>query len=114
MKTSYTGQTAERLVAGYLTRQGHRIIDLNWRHKRCEIDIITKKQNVVYFVEVKFRASDLQGDGLEYITASKLRQMRYGADLWSQQNGWSGDCRLMAAAVESRSAAMVIKDLIEL
>lgn len=114
MKTSLIGQTAEQLVAEYLLRAGHMVLECNWRQKRCEIDIISRKKGIVYFTEVKFRSSNFQGDGMEYITASKLKQMEYGAALWSQQNGWRGDCRLMAAAVGRAEGMMVIKEIIEL
>lgn len=86
-------------MADLLEQQGFEIIDHNWKTKVCEIDIIAQRDKVVYFVEVKYRGSDFQGDGFEYITAQKLHKMNFSAEIWKQAYKWSGDYRLMAAAV---------------
>lgn len=113
MITSSVGQAAETLVADRLTRDGWQIIDRNWRRRRAEIDIIGLKDKVVYFVEVKYRSSDLQGGGMEYITPAKLKQMKYGASLWVAENAWDGDWRLLAASVNQEENRMVVSDLLD-
>jgi uncharacterized protein (TIGR00252 family) len=97
--TTATGQAAEAAVTKYLTSQVFKIIDRNWRTRVCEIDIIAQKDKTIYFVEVKYRTQHFQGDGFDYITPKKLKQMQFAAELWVQQNNWSGDWRLAAAAV---------------
>lgn len=99
MKTTEAGKLAEARVASELKSKGYKIIAQNWRTPICEIDIIASKDKVVYFVEVKYRSSDSQGEGLDYITPKKLKQMRFAAEIWNQQSGWEGDFRLLAAAV---------------
>ena len=74
---------------------------MNWRTRWCEIDIISKKDGVVYFIEVKFRSSNEWGDGFSYLTPKKLKQMRFAAELWLSDNGWSGEAQLIAASVDS-------------
>ncbi len=99
MKTTDLGLKAETVVADLLVKQGFEILDQNWKTARCEVDVIAQKDHVVYFVEVKYRAGMEQGDGFEYITDRKQRQMRFAAEIWNQQHDWGGDWRLMAAAV---------------
>lgn len=82
-----------------LRRRGFKLIGRNWKTKVCEIDVIAQKGQTVYFVEVKYRARQSQGGGLEYITGKKLKRMYFAAEVWKQTYGWYGDCRLMAAAV---------------
>lgn len=112
MKTSETGHLAEKRVANLLKTSGYKIIDLNWRTSRCEIDIIAEKNKIKYFVEVKFRSSVRQGEGFDYITAKKLNQMRYSAEIWVNDNNYNGDYRLMAASVGGDDSGSV--DLVEL
>lgn len=69
------GQRAEEVAADYLAAQGYEIIERNWRTRVCEIDIIASKDRVMYFIEVKYRKSNSQGSGLDYITPKKLKQM---------------------------------------
>lgn len=99
MKTTETGLRAEARVAEELRQQGHKIVARNWKTKVCEIDIIAKKEDVVYFVEVKHRYQAAQGSGLEHITQQKLRRMDFAARVWCLHQSWEGDCALLAAEV---------------
>ena len=99
MTTFYTGRRAEAAACEYLKRKGFTILAKNWRTRRCEIDIVAKKGAVIYFAEVKYRKTDKQGDGLEYITTKKLDQMYFAAEQWVDDNSWRGDYRMAAIAV---------------
>ncbi len=99
MNTTSLGRQAEAAVAKYLEDQGYKIIDQNWRTRRCEIDIVAQKDDTAYFVEVKYRVSDNQGSGFEYITPTKLKQLVFAAGVWVAANHWDGDWQLMAASV---------------
>lgn len=76
------GQLAEQQAVAYLLTNGYKILNTNWKTKWCEIDIVASKNDVTYFVEVKYRRSSRFGTGLEAITAKKLRQMKFAAELW--------------------------------
>ncbi len=98
MSTS-TGRNAESAAAEHLEELGYKILDQNWRTRWCEIDLVAKKNDVVYFVEVKYRAAENWGSGLEYITPKKLQQMIFAAKFWVNVNDWNGDYRLSAVEV---------------
>jgi uncharacterized protein (TIGR00252 family) len=76
------GRQAEQAVCNWLIRQSFEIIATNWRTRYCEIDIIAKRSNKLYFVEVKYRGSSRFGGGLEYITPRKQNQMAFSADIF--------------------------------
>lgn len=87
MTTTGVGRAAEDVAAKYLKRLGYKLIDRNWRTRWCEIDLIVSKDNVIYFVEVKYRSSDKWGSGIDYITPKKMQQMRFAAEFWiARQN----------------------------
>lgn len=109
MKTTFIGKKAESRVAEHLKEQGFKILAQNWRTKVCEIDLVARKNDVVYFVEVKYRSSEKQGDGLDYITPQKLKQVEFAAQIWNQQNNWEGDYRVLAAAVSDEAAIEIIE-----
>lgn len=52
-KTQKIGETGENVAVKFLVKQGFIIIDRNYTRKWGEIDIIAKKQNKLYFIEVK-------------------------------------------------------------
>jgi Holliday junction resolvase-like predicted endonuclease len=109
MKTTVIGTKAEAVVASHLAKNGWEILGLNWKTRVCEIDIVAKKGNIVYLVEVKFRKQDAQGDGLEYITTRKLNQMHFASQIWAQRNNWDGDCRLLAASVSPSGVVDILE-----
>ena len=98
--TTETGRYAEDTVANYLIEKKYKIISKNWRTRWCEIDIVAKKKNIIYFVEVKHRKNTKYGDGLDSINNKKLSQMTFSAEIWVNDNNWKGDWALMAASTE--------------
>lgn len=99
MSTTDTGRQAEVAVAEYLKSIGYKVLEHNWRTRWCEIDVIAKEGDTVFFVEVKYRRSSRQGDGLEYITPKKFDQMTFAAELWVSNHNWQGEYCVAAAAV---------------
>ena len=97
--TRQVGDESETAAVNELVRLGHVVIDRNWKTKYCEIDIISKKGDVLYFTEVKHRKNTKSGDGLAAITPKKLNQMKFAVKLYAHSNKLEGtDLRLMAVA----------------
>lgn len=96
-----TGRKAEKAAAAYLEMRGYKIIERNWRRPRCEIDIIAKKNGIIYFAEVKYRRNDQQGGGLEAITQTKLKQMQRAARMWVDETKWRDVYQLAAIEITS-------------
>lgn len=96
MNSFDTGRKAEKAASTYLEMRGYKVLERNWRRPRCEIDIIAEKDGTIYFVEVKYRRGNDQGGGLEAITPTKLKQMRYAATSWLVETKWRGPSQLAA------------------
>ena len=50
-----TGKDGEQKALSYLIKKNYQIIETNWRHQKCEIDIIAFKNKELVFFEVKTR-----------------------------------------------------------
>lgn len=96
MKINNSGNKAEQVAADYLRNLKFVVLEQNYKTKYCEIDIVSQKEKVLYFVEVKYRKQSSQGFGLDYITPTKLRQMRFAAEIWINENKWEQDYILAA------------------
>lgn len=96
--TRQIGDDSETVAVEYLIRAGHEIIKRNWRTKWCEVDIVSRKDGVIYFTEVKHRKNDQAGGGMEAITPGKLRQMHFSASLYASSLKEPYDLRLSAIA----------------
>lgn len=55
ISTGRFGKESEQLVADYLSNQGFKILELNYKKFFGEIDIIAYKKDLIAFVEVKAR-----------------------------------------------------------
>ena len=55
------GQEGEDRAAKFLTKQGYKILERNYRTPSGEIDLIALHKDHVVFVEVKTRTSDAYG-----------------------------------------------------
>lgn len=69
------GKVGEDTAASYLTRQGYRIIQRNFKARYGEIDIICVKDDTLVFVEVKTRIGEEFGKPEEAVTPRKLREV---------------------------------------
>ena len=102
MTTRQIGDKGEQAAADWLAADGHEIIARNWRTRYCEIDIVSVKDEVLYFTEVKYRKNDDFGDGLAAITTKKQRQMRFAAELFL---AGKPECSGMAAKLLAASVS---------
>lgn len=109
--TKAIGNAAETTAANYLKSTGYSILDRNWKTKYCEIDIIAVRNQVTYFVEVKYRSGSQQGGGLAAITPKKLQQMKFAAEMYIKNNPPSGDVQLMAAIVDATQSVELLEVL---
>lgn len=98
LPSNHMGAPAETEAANHLVRLGHVIVERNWKTKYCEIDIISEKDDTLYFTEVKYRKTALQGDGFAAITKKKQNQMAFAARLYVQTKKIRGMDMLLAAA----------------
>ncbi len=81
--TRAIGNASEGAAAESLRNDGYEILERNWKTRLCEIDIVAKKGDTLYFVEVKHRKTDQQGGGLAAITKKKLEQMQFAAKVYA-------------------------------
>ena len=88
MDNKKLGAAGEDLACRYLMRNGYEIVERNKSYpKVCEIDIIAKRKNKLYFVEVKTRKTDAYGIPSEAVDKRKLSHIRKGIALYLQEIG---------------------------
>lgn len=70
------GSRYEQLAARYLEQKGMDVLELNYRCRTGEIDIIARDGGYLVFVEVKYRKTKRAGYALEAIDSRKAGQVR--------------------------------------
>lgn len=96
------GDRGEQVVVDYLEASGHEIVARNYKTKLFEVDIISKKNRVLYFTEVKYRRDSDFGAGLDFIDQKKQQKMRLSVKGFMEANPEYADFTptLAVAAVE--------------
>jgi putative endonuclease len=70
-KTQKIGEIGENIAVKFLMKQGFAILERNYTKKWGEIDIIAKKDNKIYFIEVKSVSRNLINVSQETLDAYK-------------------------------------------
>lgn len=70
------GDQGEQTVVDFLVAAEHEIVARNYKTKLFEVDIISRKDRVLYFTEVKYRGGSDFGAGLDFIDQKKQQKMR--------------------------------------
>ena len=73
--TKQLGNQGEQVVVDFLVAAGHEIVTRNYKTKLFEVDIISQKNETLYFTEVKYRGGSDFGAGLDFIDQKKQQKM---------------------------------------
>lgn len=86
-KHNETGKIGEQLARTFLESKGYHILEFNWRYRKAEIDLIAKDNEILVFIEVKTRSTDLFGQPTESISPRKKRLLSDAASVYMEQIG---------------------------
>ena len=78
--TKQLGDRGEQIVVDYLVESGHEIVARNYKTKLFEVDIISRKNEMLYFTEVKYRSGRDFGEALDFIDKKKQQKMHLAAE----------------------------------
>ena len=78
--TKQLGDRGEQVVVDFLVAAGHEIVARNYKTKLFEVDIISRKAQVLYFTEVKYRSDHDFGEALDFIDKKKQQKMHLAVE----------------------------------
>ncbi|MCR8678989.1 MULTISPECIES: YraN family protein [Campylobacter] len=80
LKEYLFGHESEKKAAKYLAKNGYKILELNYKTKFGEIDIIASNGSTLHFIEVKASTKDYQT--IYRVTKSKLEKIIKAIDFY--------------------------------
>ena len=108
------GKDGEDLACEHLQKKGFHIVERNVRFKIAEIDIVAREGNVLVFVEVRSRKSDVFGTPKASVGRTKQWHLVKAAQAYLQRlNGKMPVCRFDVVSVlgyGSRASVEHIRD----
>lgn len=110
------GRRAETEFSQGLKQRGHKIIDLNFRFAGGEIDIISLKNGVIYFWEVKARHSTAYGYPEEAVNQRKINKLKLGIEIFflTRKEYQDYQYRLMIAALVYKGNLLADQQVFEI
>lgn len=87
------GRKGEKIAKDFLIGNGYIILATNWRFEKKEIDIIARKSNTIFIIEVKTRSTDYFGRPEESVTCAKQKSLIDAADYFLQEMNEDVDVR---------------------
>lgn len=87
------GSKGEMLAARFLLDKGYAVLHYNWHSGHKEIDLIAKERDVLVFVEVKSRSSEIYGDAADAVTPQKINRLISAAEAYVRLNDVDGKFR---------------------
>jgi len=79
------GKAGEQLAAEWLEVNGFQIVCRNWRYRRCEVDIIATREQILHFIEVKSRHDDLFGKPEDWVNWKKGRHLLSAGEAYQER-----------------------------
>jgi putative endonuclease len=70
-----SGRAGEDAAVSFLKKHGYKVIDRNFQNNYGEMDIIALDGDVLCFIEVKTRQSEIYGSPFEAVTRWKQRKL---------------------------------------
>lgn len=104
----FKGKSGEKKAAEFLKKNGYSILQMNYRSKTGEIDIIAEKDNVVVFVEVKTRTTDKYGSGFEAVGHTKQGKIARTAEAYIIENKIEKLCRFDVISIDKEEITHII------
>ena len=107
LTTKEVGQSMELVAAEYLKQQGLTLIATNFSCRFGEIDLILQEQQILVFVEVKYRQSAAFGGAINAISPTKREKIIKTAQIYMQQaklNEYNTCCRFDVVAIQGTAS----------
>lgn len=108
--TQRLGKDAEQRASDYYSANGYEIVGMNYRHRRGEIDLIASKDDLLVFIEVKYRRGSAYGHPEEFVSQRQRQLIVETADHYIHENDWHGNIRFDIVALDRQMKVELFED----
>lgn len=99
MQKQEKGRKGEQLARQFLEEKGYGFCAQNYRAGRAEIDLIMQHEELLIFVEVKYRSSDAFGMPEETVSSQQQERIERAALAYVEEINWQKDIRFDIVAI---------------
>lgn len=105
------GIKGEAIAKSYYEEKGNEILEMNYRYKRAEIDLIVlEKSSLLVFVEVKSRTRTDFGEPETFVSEAQQHRIKEVAEEYIFGINWQKDIRFDIVCVDGENNIEIFKD----
>ena len=105
------GIKGEALAKTHYESRGYEILEINYRYKRAEIDLIVlENEQLLIFVEVKNRSRKDFGEAETFVSEAQQERIKAAAEDYIYAINWQKDIRFDIVCVDSEHQLEVFED----
>jgi len=93
------GDQAELYTIRRLEDIGYKLLERNFRYKKCEVDLIFQFGATLIIVEVKFRSNEGFGYPEDFVDAQQFKRIQLATDQYIHEHNWDGELRFDIVAI---------------
>jgi putative endonuclease len=105
------GIKGEEEAKKHLLKKGFKILHLNWKSGKREIDIIAENKDFIVFVEVKTRTDDYQMHPRHAVTSEKQKSIIYAAQNYLERYNIDKESRFDIISIISKDKSIDIEHI---
>jgi putative endonuclease len=105
------GIKGEELAKEHLQQKGYKILHINWKSGKREIDIIAENKNFIVFVEVKTRTDDYYIHPRHAVTSEKQKSIIYAAENYLERYNIDKESRFDIISIISNGKTVEIEHI---
>lgn len=105
------GKKGEALAVELLKQNGCKILAINWRFQRFEIDIVAETSDEIIFVEVKSRGTSYFGNPEEFISRGQQKRIIEAAHQYIEQFDIDKEARFDVISVLRENGQLIAEHI---
>ncbi|TCI93506.1 YraN family protein [Tenacibaculum sp. M341] len=110
-KHNELGKEGEIQAINFLTKNGYKILEKNYRYLKAEVDIIAIKNQELIAVEVKTRSTDFFGNPQDFINQKKINLLISAMDHYVNEKDLDLEVRFDIIAIIKKQNSFEIEHL---
>lgn len=103
------GKEGEKFAEKFLSNKGYQLLERNYRHKRGEIDLIMKMDNLLCFIEVKLRSRIDFGQPEDFVSENQKNLIIATAENFIHEKDWNDEVRFDIIALTVKGSDIEVE-----
>lgn len=103
------GKEGEKYAEKFLSDKGYQLLNRNYRHKRGEIDLIMRLDNLLCFIEVKLRSRIDFGQPEDFVSDNQKDLIIATAENFILEKDLKDDIRFDIIAITEKGANIEVQ-----